>query len=578
MSKFKIPNQGQVRQLNINDTFGELWSSFNIDLHTNPGKIKLARPMKRVATASDLSNERVVGFAALSSASGATTAYAITDTDLYQSLNPYTSWSAYPDVDIDVQAAEDIVVFKGQLIITATNNLDAYDPSGSGTWTSNWWTARGNPTLTSNNPVSQVPRVMEVVRIGAEELVVLDGSNIYGYTGGITSGAITNVTMDIDVSMVATCVKSGIRNVWIGTYTTESTEAYVYQWDGASTNYSQSYPVGSKSVLAIELDDDVPVIITERGEIKKFNNVGFSTIAQFPFTGKPLSPEGFLQATNFVRPIHPKGIKRVGRNLYIAVVWDDSLPIDERTPAGIWVCNLDTGSLTHLASPDNESVFTNASPLMYLNSDAGRLFSAFEKNADSNEEGIWIEDLDNTSENHGYFVTSEIESDSVKDVFESIITKAVMDDDNELIVKYRTSKIIDYPVTVSGNWYSANQFNTTSDLSFVKSRFDAGHFDEIETLIGTGAGRLAHITSIEESDTVYQVTIDEEVGTADDPVTVRFDNWKKIPATFTNTDGEMKRLGIGSPGTWAQFKVALKGKAGYPEVRSVTINSNTKEQ
>jgi hypothetical protein len=580
MAQFKIPNQGSVRQLNIGDIYGELWSSFNIDLHTNPGKIKLARPFKQIMDDTDLNGERVMGFTALSSESGFTTAYVLTERALYKASNPYTTWSEETRDSINVSNANDIVVFKGQLVFDGITNLNAFDPSGGGTFTSGWWTARGNPSLTTTNPVPSVPRVLEVVGIGTETLVVLDGSEVHAYAGGIASGAITNVTMDIDSFAKATCVKSGIRSVWIGSYTTESGEAFVYQWDGASTNYSQKYPSGAKSVLAMELDDDVPVIITERGEIKRFNNVGFTTIAQFPFASKPLFPENYFLPTNEVRPIHPKGVKRIGRNLLIAVNWGEDTPIDERTPAGIWVCNLDTGSLTHLASPENSAVWGVSSPLMYLNdalgNNTGRLFVGYE-NTD-NEVSVYIEDLDDSVSNYSYFTTTEIEAEKVKDAYDQIIVKAVMDDNDAVVVKYRTSKDIDYPIVADATWLDAITFNTTDDLSYVKTRFDAGHKDEIEVLTGSGAGRLAHITSITKSASVYSVTIDESIGTATEDLQVRFDNWQKIPESFTNADGEMKRLGIGEVSTWAQFKVEMRGKAGYPEIRQFQIKSNNKEK
>jgi hypothetical protein len=69
MPTYKIPNQnGQVRQLNLNDTAGELSVSRNLDLRTNIGKIKLARPMKQVATATQIGDDLIQGFGSTNSA------------------------------------------------------------------------------------------------------------------------------------------------------------------------------------------------------------------------------------------------------------------------------------------------------------------------------------------------------------------------------------------------------------------------------------------------------------------------------------------------------------------------------
>lgn len=586
MPTFKIPNQGNIRQLNLGDTYGEIWASRNIDLHSNPGKIKLARPMKVVATASQLGSLQLRGFASITDSSGNTVAYAITSSALYSASYPYTSWNQIVAdgflVPLAVSRAEDIAVFQGQLIMNSATDLDAYNPSGTGTWTASWWTARGNPALTTNNPNSTVPRVLEVIRLGTEELVVLDGSNIYGYIGGITSGAVTSVTLDIDPTMRATCVKGGIRSAWIGTYATGDSDAHVFQWDGASTNYSQSYPTGAKAVLAMEMDDDVPVIITERGEIKKFNNVGFTTIARFPFADKVEFPIQSFQPANRVRPIQPKGVKRIGRNLFINVRWgNQSVPIDERTPDGTWVCNLDTGSLTHLSSTDNYNIFENSSPILYLDSDAGRILTGFQEASGTNQYSIAIEDLGTTT-NYGYLVTSELETDDAKDAWESLLTKALLETDNEIEVKYRGSRVEDYPITIQGVEWDTPQdnvfFTSNSQMATVKARFDAGYSDEIEVLYGQSAGRLAHITNISLNAGTYTVTIDETIGIDGQTSTIRIDNWQKVPKTMTTDSGQVEKFGIDKTSDWTQYKIYFKGSSGMPEIRELSIKSNPKEK
>src|ERR1041385_3395733 len=93
MPTYKIPNSlGQWRQLNLNDTAGELWSSSAIDLHTNPGKLKLARPFKQVATDTELGSDDIAAFVPLG-----TRIYAITDSNLYRASSPFTTWSDVGD-------------------------------------------------------------------------------------------------------------------------------------------------------------------------------------------------------------------------------------------------------------------------------------------------------------------------------------------------------------------------------------------------------------------------------------------------------------------------------------------------
>jgi hypothetical protein len=574
MAVWQIPDaEGRVRQLGLNDTFGELWSSFNIDLHTNPGKIKLATPLKLVVNNTTLSGERVEALAMYNSS-----IYAVTNTEFFRSITPpYTSWNL---INNTPSAADDAVVFGGQLVIGTSQDLDAWNGA---LYTSDWWTAlAGDPPLES---ATTAAHVFEVLHIGTETLTVTNGNKVEAYTGPI-AGPGTFVTVDLGTGARATCVKGSIDKAWIGSYTESGDTAYVYEWDGASSNYDRAYPIGAKAVLAMEIDDNVPLIVTERGEIKKFNGAGFTTVAQFPFASKPIFADGvetgLIQNNPTSRPVHPKGMKRVGNIVYIFTNFANSsntdTPIAERTPGGIWALDLTNYSLTHLASPDGQMNFDASSPLLIINDPSGRIFVGGEKNIGSNRCGVWLEDLAATT-NYGYFVTPELESGNVQDVYDEIVAKALVPTSGKIEVKYRTTKDNTFPLlaeTVS--WTSTTVFTTTTDLSYVKTRYDAGERDEVEVFLGQGSGRLAHVSSITYSAPTYTVTVDETIGSNGTTASLRFDNWKKVPVSMTTADGELKRMGVGKPGTWAQFKVALTGSSGLPEIRSMTIKSNAKEE
>lgn len=572
MAVYKIPNQeGRVRQLNLNDTAGELWATRNIDIHTNPGKIKLARPFKQVATDSDVGGDDVEAFAILGA-----NAYALTSGGLFRDSSPFDDWNSIASA-VNNGSKRDMVVFKGVLAISTSNNIDSFNGT---TKTSSWWTARGNPSLTDG-----YPHILEVLRIGAETLAVTDKNKVHAYTGGIAADPILSTTVELDAQFVATCLKSAIRNVWIGTYTEDAEQAHVFEWDGASTNYTESYPVGAKAVLAMEIIDNIPLIITERGDIKIFNNAGFQTVAQFPFSKDPVFANGvetgLIQPDNLARPVHPKGMRRKGNTVFIYANFEDLLATDyglkKRTPSGVWALDLTTWSLTHLGSQGNESLFATSTPLMVINESSGRIFMGGRTEESLN--GIWIEDLDDTSENYGYAVTSEVEADGIQEVFNETITKALLGADDDIVLKYRSRNDVLLPLVLPNCfWASATQFNTAEDLSYIKTRFDLGERDEIEVLLGQGSGRLAHITEIVENSGSYEVTIDEEIGVAPEESTIRFDNFKKVPKAMTAEDLEVLRLGVGDNSSWAQYKLALHGKAGNPTIRSFTMTTNTKEK
>jgi len=565
MSTYKVPDERGWLQVGMGDLYGNLVASKNVDTTTSPGKLKLARPLKQVATATTLTDDHVEGFAMLDEKM-----YAVTDSDLYSASAPYTSWSTE---DITPANAQDIVAYDGQLVITTDDDLDAYDGS---TYTSDWWTSAGGTSLT-NASVTKWPHILESNPI-EKEVIVTDVNKVRSYNGAISGGG-SFFTCTLPDQFVATCIKRAIRKRWIGTYTEDGEQAMVFEWDGGAAKATDGFPAGGKAVLAMELVDNAPLIVNERGEIKLFNGAGFTTKARFPFSLKPVFADGvetgLIQKNNSSRPIHPKGMRRQGNKVKISVgyadVNDNDLPVDGNTPAGIWELNLDTWSLTHSASPSNDFVVRKTGPIMLIDDDAGRIVASFTRNVSSDEEGIWIEDLGDTT-NYGYFVTSEMPAKSVLDVFDRVYNKAVMGDSDEVVVKYRTSTNVNLPVYAEDvAWTGTTTFNTTEDLSNVSVG------DEVEVLSGQGVGRLAHITALEASASVYTVTVDEAIGSDTATSTVKFDNFKKIPTTFTASDGELKSLGIGAAGTWCQLKIELRGSNGYPEYREVLVNSNNKE-
>jgi hypothetical protein len=577
MATLKIPSSQGVRQLNINDTAGEIWASYQVDLHTNPNKIKLARPMKQVITDSFLEGDDVEAFATYLG-----DAWALTNDNLFRSNNDaLTSWIKE---DTGPSNATDMVVFDGQLVITTSQDIDACNGP---TYDAGWWGDAGGPTLqtvSGGNPT--YPFVLEVVRIGAETLAVTNGSTIHAYTGAIAGGGVFT-TVDIDDSMIATCLKSNVRRVWIGSKTEDAEQAYVYEWDGASTNYIQAFPVGAKAVLSMEDIDNAPLILTERGEIKLFNGAGFSTVAQFPFASKAvflqnteLSDIGLGNNISFV--VTPKAMRRVGNKVLIAIntltqLNNQQVPIDERSPAGIWSLDLSTYSLTHLASIDNEKIFQGKFNIFPINSSAGRILASVRK--ENGDVGVWLEDLSDDSTNEGYIITSEVGVESIKDSFSEIVLKSLLGQDDEIMVKYRVRRDVLLPEVVpSATWLNEYTFNTTQDLSHIKERFEAGNFDEVEVFLGSGTGELAHITNITNSDTVYSVELDRSIGTATEALSLRIDNWTKIDNVMTLLeDGDYKRIGLDAQGNFIQFKIILSGKAGYPEMREIIINTNNKE-
>lgn len=182
-------------------------------------------------------------------------------------------------------------------------------------------------------------------------------------------------------------------------------------------------------------------------------------------------------------------------------------------------------------------------------------------------------------ENRGYFVTPRLPASVINDTFQNVTVRFnhLMTPEDKILIKYRTIdrdddlKYLDTNLTATGIWTDANTFTSTN-----ARLADALAGDEVEIVRGSGAGYLAHISSISVNAGTYTVNLDEDVQnvTAADTMLYFVDNWQKI-GTITTDDCDVftdsnavRRTGIGgvktfpidSSARWIQLKVELRGE------------------
>jgi hypothetical protein len=576
MSNFTIPNsRGEIRQVNSGDLFGELNETFNIDLTSSQGKIKVSDKLVPILKEGiDIGNP--AGFVDILIWDG--TYYLFTEEEAYtcsvveaDSGDPKdpSNWSEF-DIDVDLETTA--VVFDGQLRISLGTNIARWD--GDITYSSTWWTG----TVSGTALIDNVPHVLEVVQSQKETLYVTDGSRVqYLEKGG------TPKIVELDGNVTSCCLAPGLSGaMWVGTYNKTSGKAQVYEIYtgevvGSTPTYRQAYPVNARAVLAIWTKDNIPYIVTEKGEVQMFNGAGFTTVAEFPFkySGKSIKgvSAGLIQDSNRSRPIHPRGVAVHEDSAFINIateVWS-GYAADTRSHSGVWEFNMKTNVLNHrfaFAHQTNdygESKQENAYPLLVVDNQFTFLMAGGFDEA-NNSENFYM--TDSSQVNQGWFITPEITSGTVADAYESIYHKAkTLADGEEIVTMYRTSK----RDTVYGtaNWVSTTQFVTTDDWSTV----EVG--DLVRVSHGYAAGDYANITAIEPSATTYTVTVDKAIGADTETSYVYSDNFKKDPEAYTSADGEWKRLGGYGTNPWIQFAVFLKGDIEY---KQFICKSNSKSE
>lgn len=163
--------------------------------------------------------------------------------------------------------------------------------------------------------------------------------------------------------------------------------------------------------------------------------------------------------------------------------------------------------------------------------------------------------------NVGHIETQRIYSQNIEQTWNHVYSfiDSLELDNEKVIVKYRTEDESGYPTdSLLGAWLTTDTINsnntTTDDWSYVQEG------DEAMITDGYGRGYSAHVTSVTISSGTTSVTLDESIGTVNQPVRVSFTNYRKCsPSDTSNTEKNIAKAIIGKNSSWIQLKVELRG-------------------
>ena len=582
MSTRKTPDElKRFIQSNVGDYGGNLWSTFNCDLDSNPGVIKPAPRLTQVLGTDEIGSERVL---ALQLHDGQY--YVATQDDVYDCsvTSDPTNASNWGDISTlgseDLGFETDMTSFDGLLLISLGTDIMSWD--GSSKNDDYWTTLSGTPSALTAN----FTHTMDVLRSGTDTLFVTDKNQIR-YFNGTAGGTI----ITIDPLMVVHCMTPSLDRMWVGSYTEVENSAYVYEVQIGATNtlgdpsYNQAYAVEGRACLTMFTYMNTPFVVTDRGYIQGFNGASFETVAQFPWANDSKVMNGcrpgLVQDSSTSRAIHPKGAQVSGKYCYIYVNTEDEYVsnqnLDTRSPSGVWVLDLETYSLTHKyaltdTTADYGSHKVNFSgPLLITNTPETRLMVG----GGVETEGVWME---GTATPQAHFTLVRHESESVADAFEAFAIKNdTLASGETVTVKYKDLTLPGFPLLVNSvTWLNATQFNTTDTLTDVLGETAAGEQDgyEIEFLSGLGAGQLAHIVSV-VGGTTKTVTVDTSFGVLNSTSDIQIDSYKLLKVKAEQADGEVKKLGSGGTSPSRQYKVVMKGDVTVRETISKSNNNNS---
>lgn len=321
------------------DLFGSIIRTKNIDFD-NEGYITLARKaMALYSTDSDAN----FGARVVSIVGNSTLIYIITSDHVF-SLTPTQSALTFAEITASsmpsIQIGSDAVMFADALCVSGDTTVISYAPSS--------WTSRITGLTSCLHPLTVFENRIE--------LAVGDSNTVKTYN---TSFSLQN-TLTLPTRFLVTSLRWLGNNLYIGTRTTDGSEAMMFVWNGTGTAAQQGYPVGADWVYSMEPFRSSIVILTSNGQLKRFNGGGFDELpgGNFPvYYEKYQWNQSSYSATGVGHCLN-RGMKAIGGRLYVNIDNPSTAGmVQVNQPEGLWVYDPNVG-LYHKAGFVSEKFIT----------------------------------------------------------------------------------------------------------------------------------------------------------------------------------------------------------------------------
>lgn len=589
---FVIPPKDSKKfsQPNLGDTQGNLWSTYNIDLSKNPGRIRTTECQNVYNEDDDAQLADNTAFAFFDPTSGGDPVFVAYNGAVFfggtDPTDPYTQDILAGTPTATTSTSGDMKVFNDKLYVTTTTKLKRL--AHGGTWSD-------IATITSGNS--------HQLCVYGDRLYFVDlGNKVHSMN--LAETVVTTGSFTLDLSFFPghiAWIVPGSNRIWIGFTTNNGSRGLVFEWDGQSENiWSKNYALEAQGSDGCAIWNDVPYILDIEGRLLAFNGSNFEEVSRLPVLQYDVLPSSYASHSSSGL-CHYNGIRYMNDAIYILVdnQTTGELGMQENFPGGVYEYTKENG-LVHKYSPSlteyggsikdyGSEVIGYAGAIFdatvrfsnVTNHNASILFGAsIKKNAGNSWSAIFTDVLNPDAKvikQSGYFVTPWLESNQVTDVWKAIVLKyrKFLGETDKIVVKYRVTK--DVPlVEQNAVWINTTSLTVTgTDFS----ELEVG--DEIEVLAGYGAGKCAHIAIISNVGTTYTLTLDDIVPgvTAADVSRVRFQKWRKLPV-IDQTDVQFKNLPLyfDNKDTEVQFKIVAEWINPENEIREVIVVNSSDQQ
>ncbi len=578
----------QFAQPNTGDTGGNLWSTFNIDLTSNKGRIRSTRTLDAVDSLNvDFTTLKTPSAFAFfnpgGSYSSAKVFIAYGGRPWYGGANPNTGWTntviginepTSTTTDVDMK------VFNDKLYAT-TGDSKLKRMATGGSWTD----------------ITTIGNGIHILEVYANRLYwTQDDYKIYSIN---TSEVVASSSYTLQLTGRnghISWMRGASNRIWIGWTSNDGSRGSVFEWDGQSENlYSKEYKIESQGSCTCVIKNDIPYVLDLEGRLLAFNGSNFQEVARLPVTNEEYPLLNTVKNSS-QKLAHFNGSLLVNDQLLFLInpVMSTSTRYIENCQPGIWEYSENTG-LYH-KYPVSTSLISESPVFDYGQeellavgalfdgtiSETGVQFSSTRQGSvlfgarsyrttSNSPHLIGISNNLDDKAKSSYLITQWIESTQVEDVFKAIVIKynKLLNQTDKIKVKYRTSK--QDGVIIDNTWTSTTTFTTTASAM---GDYEVG--DEVEASLGAGSGKCVNISAISFASGTYTVTVDEAVVGATGNAYVKLQHWKKLSDIQNTKQFANLPLAQYNKDTKIQFKVIMEF-TGKNELEEIIVVNGTEQ-
>lgn len=608
MSSKRIPINGVFSQTNRGDIFGDLKSTLNIDLRTNPGRLRLSPRMTVITKDNDVAGNfgLPIGFETIvvsgtevnAIATGSGSASATGTGKLFVNsavgFGAFTAASSSPTTihglysDMVSASLKETNTFKRLYISTfgVSGGPDISQFDGSG-WDNTWFSStRSGSSLVNASPVHLCAYKNNLYIAQEFQIMYAPLTGNIVKPSSVSDQNTTVGTIHTLGKYIVTWMRSSSNRIWIGLVEASSASkshqgGYVAEWDSTGIFFNNVYKIDAPSALSCTIVNDVPYIIDAYGILKKFTGYGFSEIARLPVANQNIEMPGIYDLYNNSRWIHTRGMASDGGLITINLNnYVSSGVYVKDMPSGIWEFDTQNPSqgIHHRNSPCADSndygqqAIQAAGAVFPLKVTGGNYLagvSYYTDDTSTQRYAVFFDDVSTNANKRGSFVTPFLSADELQDHFnEAAYRFSMLPSGDKIIGKSRTGKKPNLPFIASITWTSTTTF-TSADSNFQYASVG----DEVMGVMGKGASSTAHISVISLNAGTYTITLEEAIGFSSGTAKVQVDNYQKMgQGVISSNTANQDELTIGKTNANIQVKTEMRF-TGDVEIDDLTILS-----